>query len=161
MGCGCFGVKGLWDCCMFGMGGRFRLPSKGRLKETVAAPVVPCGCCAVGSAPAHTAAVWLSVWAAGITGGPFTPAQTAVCSPSPSALVRSELSAPSFLFLSFTSSPPVAYMPGCYLPQSFVSPICLSVFLSLPPSPPFIYFFCLQPSLFFPFCLSTRTETQT
>lgn len=60
-----------------------RLPSKGRLEETVAAPVVPCGFCVVGLAPAHTAAVWLSVWAAGITGRPFTPAQTSVCSPSP------------------------------------------------------------------------------
>jgi len=42
-----------------------RLPSKGRLEETVAAPVVPCGFCVVGLAPAHTAAVWLSVWATG------------------------------------------------------------------------------------------------
>lgn len=59
-----------------------RLPSKGRMTETVAAPVVRCSCCVVGLAPAHTAAVWLSVWTAGITGKPFTLARAAVCSPS-------------------------------------------------------------------------------
>ncbi len=110
-----------------------RLPSKGRLRETVAAPVVPCGCCVVGLAPAHTAAVWLSVWAAGITGRPFTPAQTAVCSPRPSTLVQlCELSAPSFLFLSFTSSaypPTVACMSDWYLPHFIPCIPNLSVFL--------------------------------
>lgn len=118
-----------------------RPPSKGRLKETVAAPVVPCGGCVLGLAPAHTAAVWLSVWAAGITGRPFTPALTAVCSPSPSTLVHSVLSAIiSFpVFYIPCLYPLVAFMPDCY--QS----ICLSVFLSLPL--PLIYLFSLQHSL--------------
>lgn len=156
MGCGCFGVRGLWGRCMFGMGGCSRQPSKGRLKETVAAPVVPCGCCVVGLAPAHTAAVWLSVWAAGITGRPFTPAQTAVCSPSPSTLVHSELSAPSFLFLSFTSSPPVAYMPECYLQSTILCIPNLSVCVSVSPSLSSFFFLSPASSFFFAFQLAQK-----
>lgn len=113
--------------------------SKGRLKERVAAPVVPCGCCVVGLAPARTAAVWMSVWAAGITGKPFTPAPSAVCSPSPSTLV---LSAPSFLFLCFFY-PPCSLCQDCFI-------LCI-VSLSV--------FFCLSPTI--SFCLSARTEKQT
>lgn len=61
-----------------------------------AAPVVPCGRCVVGSAPAHTAAaVWLSVWAT----VNHSAAQTDACSPSP--LIHSALFALSFLLLSF------------------------------------------------------------
>lgn len=129
---------------------------KGRLRETVAAPVVPCGCCVVGLAPAHTAAVWLSVWAARITGRPFTPAPTAVCSPCPSMLVQlSELSAPSFLFLSFTSS---AY-PLCSPYVRFIS-ATLYLFVSL-------YLVCvfvfshLLPSLFaFPLTQRNKRKQQ-
>lgn len=96
----------------------------------MAAPVVPCGCCVVGLAPARTAAVWMSVWAAGITGKPFTPAPSAVCSPSPSTLV---LSAPSFLFLCFFFTPPVVYARTA---SSFALLACLS------------FSVCHQPSLF-------------
>lgn len=94
----------------------------------MAAPVVPCGCCVVGLAPARTAAVWMSVWAAGITGKPFTPAPSAVCSPSPSTLV---LSAPSFLFLCFLP-PPCSLCQDCFI-------LCI-VSLS--------FSVCHQPSLF-------------
>lgn len=87
--------------------------------------------------------VWLSVWA---TGKPFTAAQTAACSPSPSVLVRSALSAPSFLSLSFY----ILCRSLCSLHArvtlshtlSFVHSICLSVFLSphlLLPLAPFYF----------------------
>lgn len=135
-----------------------RLPSKGRTKETVAAPVVSCSCCVVGLAPARTAAVWLSVWTAGITGKPFTLAQAAVCSPSPSELIHSEISALSFLFLLFASS---AYPHSPYarlLSATFhplYAPVCLSVFLS--PLHPSSFYFFLSPTI--SFCLLTHTNT--
>ena len=125
----------------------------------MAAPVVPCGCCVAGLAPARTAAVWLSVWAAGITGRPFTPAQTAVCSPSPSTLTHSALAAPSFIFLSFTSSayPPLAYIT---LPSAtLLSFTCLCVWLCFWISLASLYFFfflffCVCPHQ--PFLLASR-----
>lgn len=131
-----------------------RLPSKGRLKETVAAPVVPCGCCVVGLAPAHAAAVWLSVWAAGITGRPFTHAQTAVCSPSPSTLVHSVSSLlHHFWFCLFQPLP----VPSCSLCVRLLSAtlyplyprsVCLCFCLSLSASPSSsFHFFRLQPPL--------------
>lgn len=168
-GCGCFffGVRRLWECCMFGDGAGVKTPrskkKKGRLKETVAAPVVPCGCCAAGLAPAHTAAVWLSVWAAGITGRPFTPAQTAVCSPSPSALVHSASSI-------ISSSASLHRGEDFYLPHFILCTPNLSVCLCSHLSPPFPssssfnFMLFLSPaislSLFF-FCLSAHSETQT
>lgn len=119
---------------MFGDGVGVKTPrskkKKGRLKETVAAPVVPCGCCAAGLAPAHTAAVWLSVWAAGITGRPFTPAQTAVCSPSPSALVHSASSI-------ISSSASLHHGEDFYLPHFILCTPNLSVCLCSHLSPPF------------------------
>lgn len=123
-----------------------RLPFKGRTKETVAAPVVRCSCCVVGLAPARTAAVWLSVWTAGITGKPFTLAQAAVCSPSPSVLIHSEISALSFLFLLFASSAyrPVVHTPDCYLPLFILcipQSVCLC-FCPLSTHPP-LTSFCL------------------
>lgn len=56
---------------------------------------------------------------AGITGRPFTPAQTAVCSPSPSTPVRAALSAQSFPFLSL--SVPCC----CRLPSTTLHPLYL------------------------------------
>lgn len=152
---------------MFGDGAGVKTPrskkKKGRLKETVAAPVVPCGCCAAGLAPAHTAAVWLSVWAAGITGRPFTPAQTAVCSPSPSALVHSASSI-------ISSSASLHHGEDFYLPHFILCTPNLSVCLCSHLSPPFPssssfnFMLFLSPaislSLFF-FCLSAHSETQT
>lgn len=131
------------------------VPSKRRQKGAVAAPVVPCGCCVVGLAPAHTAAVWLSVWAARITGRPFTPALSAA--PLPQRLFTPQAPCsivPFSVFCNSLPSSPVAYTPDCYLPH-FISPICLSVFLSLPypPLPPSISCF---PSI--SFCLSTHTN---
>lgn len=116
-----------------------RLISKGRLKKTVAAPVVLCGCCVLGLAPAHTAAVWLSVWAAGITGRPFTPALSAAPLPQRSFTLCSLL---SFLFLSFTWVTLPISLP-CSLHARLLSanlPVCVSV----SPSPPlFIHFLSL------------------
>ena len=130
------------------------------LKETVAAPVVPCGCCAAGLAPAHTAAVWLSVWAAGITGRPFTPAQTAVCSPSPSALVHSASSI-------ISSSASLHHGEDFYLPHFIVCTPNLSVCLCSHLFPPHISYFSLQPSLslslsffFFAFQLTRKHKQQ-
>lgn len=152
---------------MFGDGAGVKTPrskkKKGRLKETVAAPVVPCGCCAAGLAPAHTAAVWLSVWAAGITGRPFTPAQTAVCSPSPSALVHSASSI-------ISSSASLHRGEDFYLPHFILCTPNLSVCLCSHLSPPLsllllfqFYAFSLSSHLFlsFFFCLSAHSETQT
>lgn len=152
---------------MFGDGAGVKTPrskkKKGRLKETVAAPVVPCGCCAAGLAPAHTAAVWLSVWAAGITGRPFTPAQTAVCSPSPSALVHSASSI-------ISSSASLHRGEDFYLPHFILCTPNLSVCLCSHLSPPLsllllfqFYAFSLSShlSLSFFFCLSAHSETQT
>lgn len=154
---------------MFGDGAGVKTPrskkKKGRLKETVAAPVVPCGCCAAGLAPAHTAAVWLSVWAAGITGRPFTPAQTAVCSPSPSALVHSASSI-------ISSSASLHRGGDFYLPHFILCTpnlsVCLCSHLSPPPFPPpplsILCFFSLQPSLslsfFFAFQLTQKHKQQ-
>lgn len=108
-----------------------RLP-KMDLKGPAAAPVVLAVCCVVGSAPARTAAVWLSVWA---TGTPFTPAQTAVCSPSlPFCTI--------IFFFFFTFSP---YMPDSSLPD-FI-PCILS--LSPPSFAFFLTFLHLQPFFFF------------
>lgn len=78
------------------------VPSKGRLEGAVAAPVVPRGCCVAGLAPAHTAAVWLSVCEAGITGRPFTRSACYLQPFSLSACSLCELSAPSFHSLPST-----------------------------------------------------------
>lgn len=152
---------------MFGDGAGVKTPrskkKKGRLKETVAAPVVPCGCCAAGLAPAHTAAVWLSVWAAGITGRPFTPAQTAVCSPSPSALVHSASSI-------ISSSASLHHGEDFYLPHFILCTPNLSVCLCSHLSPPrsllllfqfYVFSLSSHLSLSFFFCLSAHSETQT
>lgn len=135
---------------MFGDGAGVKTPrskkKKGRLKETVAAPVVPCGCCAAGLAPAHTAAVWLSVWAAGITGRPFTPAQTAVCSPSPSALVHSASSI-------ISSSASLHHGKDFYLPHFILCTPNLSVCLCSHLSPPLSLLLLFQ---FYVFSLSSH-----
>lgn len=135
---------------MFGDGAGVKTPrskkKKGRLKETVAAPVVPCGCCAAGLAPAHTAAVWLSVWAAGITGRPFTPAQTAVCSPSPSALVHSASSI-------ISSSASLHHGEDFYLPHFILCTPNLSVCLCSHLSPPLSLLLLFQ---FYVFSLSSH-----
>lgn len=69
---------------------------------------------------------------AGITGRPFTPAQTAVCSPSPSTPVRAALSAQSFPFLSLV-------VVDCHLPHFtlciFDLAACVSVSVSSPTVP--------------------------
>lgn len=130
----------------------------------MAAPVVPCGCCAAGLAPAHTAAVWLSVWAAGITGRPFTPAQTAVCSPSPSALVHSASSI-------ISSSASLHHGEDFYLPHFILCTPNLSVCLCSHLSPPLsllllfqFYAFSLSShlslSLFFAFQLTQKHKQQ-
>lgn len=148
-----FGVRRLFGIAVcLGWAG-VRLPSKGRLKETVAAPVVPCGCCVVGLAPAHTAAVWLSVWAAGITGRPFTPAQTAVCSPSPSTLVHSASSPLHHFFFCLyilclsTLCSLYARMLSATLYPFYPQCVCLCFCLSLSSSLPSFVFYCLQLSL--------------
>lgn len=154
---------------MFGDGAGVKTPrskkKKGRLKETVAAPVVPCGCCAAGLAPAHTAAVWLSVWAAGITGRPFTPAQTAVCSPSPSALVHSASSI-------ISSSASLHHGEDFYLPHFILCTpnlsVCLCSHLSPPPVPSsssFNFMLFLSPAIslslfFFAFQLTQKHKQQ-
>lgn len=130
----------------------------------MAAPVVPCGCCAAGLAPAHTAAVWLSVWAAGITGRPFTPAQTAVCSPSPSALVH-----PASSIISSSAS--LHRGEDFYLPHFILCTPNLSVCLCSHLSPPLsllllfqFYAFSLSShlslSLFFAFQLTQKHKQQ-
>lgn len=156
---------------MFGDGAGVKTPrskkKKGRLKETVAAPVVPCGCCAAGLAPAHTAAVWLSVWAAGITGRPFTPAQTAVCSPSPSALVHSASSI-------ISSSASLHHGEDFYLPHFILCTpnlsVCLCSHLSPPPFPSsssFNFMLFLSPaislslSFFLPFSSLRNTNSSS
>lgn len=157
-GCGCYRAFGVAVCLGWAA---VRRTSKGRPRETVAAPVVPCRCCLVGLAPARTAAVWLSVWAARITGKPFTPPQTAVCSPSPSTLIHSALSPSSFLLLSFyipCQSPcSLQYISDCYLPHFILCIPNPSVSPSPPPPCSFHFFFPLQPTLFF----FQHTETQT
>lgn len=124
------GVLYVWD-------GRVLMPSDGRLRGVVAAPVVPRGCCVLGLAPARTAAVWLSVWTAGVTGRPFTPALTAICSPSPSMLVHSAGSrlhhSCAILWISLCSQYTRLLSATLYplYPQSLCLFFCLSV-LSLP-----------------------------
>lgn len=145
---------------LYVLDGRVSVPSKWRLKGAVAAPVVPCGCCVVGLAPAHTAAVWLSVWAAGITGRPFTPAQTAICSPSPSMLVHSASSLlhhSIFCLLQFSAFPPCSRytrLLSATLYPLYPQSVCLSFCLSLTSSPLllllFIYFLFPQ-HLFLPY----------
>lgn len=140
------------------------VPSKGRLEGAVAAPVVPRGCCVAGLAPAHTAAVWLSVCEAGITGRPFTPAQPAICSPSPSVLAHSASSLLHHSILCLQPSlavPPAAYMPHCSAKLCPLHPqIC-----PLLTSSPTCFFYCTLYHHPFYFQggggLSTPTETQT
>lgn len=142
---------------LFVLDGRVLVPSKWRLKGAVAAPVVPCGCCVVGLAPAHTAAVWLSVWAAGITGRPFTPAQTAICSPTPSMLVHSAsalLHHSIFCLLQFSAFPPCSRytrLLSATLYPLYLQSACLSFCLSLTSSPScsfYLFIFVSPPSLF-------------
>lgn len=146
--------------CLWWVGAR-RL-SKWELKESAAAPVVPCGCCVLGLAPAHTAAVWLSVWAAGITGRPFTPAQTVCLQPislNARSLRSSALSIVSLYFLPFFYPlllPCSLYSRLLSATLLFVSPN-LSVFLS-PTHNLLLLFLSLQPSPF-PFQLTQKTQT--
>lgn len=150
---------------LYVLDGRVSVPSKWRLKGAVAAPVVPCGCCVVGLAPAHTAAVWLSVWAAGITGRPFTPAQTAICSPSPSMLVHSAnslLHHSIFCLLQFSAFPSCSRytrLLSATLYPLYPQSVCLSFCLSLTSSCSFYFFFVCFPTI--SFCLTTHKETQT
>lgn len=109
---GVFSVRRCWECWMV-------------------APVVACSCCVVGLAPAHTAAVWLSVWAAGVTGRPFTPARTAISSPSPSVLVHFA-SSPLHHFCFFLTI--LCLSP--YLPHIILYILHMSVHLSLTTSLP-------------------------
>lgn len=155
-------------CCEDALGGlyvwdgRVLMPSEGRVRGVVAAPVVPRGCCVLGLAPARTAAVWLSVWTAGVTGRPFTPALTAICSPSPSMLVHSaspRLHHSNFCLVQFSGFPSVANTPDCYLPHFILCipslSVCLSVSPSLPsPLAPYIFLFV------FPTSLSSFQHTQ-
>lgn len=139
------------------------MPSDGRLRGVVAAPVVPRGCCVLGLAPARTAAVWLSVWTAGVTGRPFTPALTAICSPSPSMLVHSAGSrlhhSCAILWISLCSQYTRLLSATLYplYPQSLCLFFCLSV-LSLPH---FLRLLLLTFFLFvFPTFLSAFQRTQ-
>lgn len=111
---GVFGVRRCWEYWMV-------------------APVVACSCC-VGLAPAHAAAVWLSVWAAGVTGRPFTPARTAIRSPSPSVLAHSASSPLHHFCLFLNNSLPLPISTTRY---PFYPP---SVCPSLPHHLPSIFF---------------------
>lgn len=77
--------------------------------------------------------------AAGITGRPFTPAQTAIRSPSPSVLLHS-LSPPSFLSYGSHLTPPPLCARLLYHTLSFTSPFCLSVCLCLASTLPLPFF---------------------
>lgn len=119
------------------------------------APVVGCGSCAAGSAPARAAAVWLSVWGSGDNREAIHTRPDRHRSPSPSVLLH-QLSPPTVL----TSHPPPrpARQIAVDHTLSFTSPICLSVFLSQSGlHPPTSLFLVLPASL----CLPPHTETKT
>lgn len=89
--------------------------------------------------------------AAGITGRPFTPAQTAIRSPSPSPALSSIIP-----LLRFSPNPPC--VPDCRRPHFILyihQPLCLSVCASASVWPPPFPF----PSFWL--CLPPPTETQT
>lgn len=144
----CLGWAGVEDCLPKGRAGR----NSG------------CTCCSLRllcggvSTCSHGCCVAVCVGQRGITGRPFTPSSDCCLQPlSLNAHSLFLLSAPSFLFLSFTSSayPPVAYMPDYYLPHfilcipQFVCLYCLSL-----SSFSFFFFFksfCVSSHLFLHF----------
>lgn len=98
------------------------------------APVVGCGSCAAGSAPARAAAVWLSVWGSGDNREAIHTRPDRHRSPSPSALLH-QLSPPSFLSNTSDLTPP-SCLPDCRQPHFILYIPTLSVCLSVPVWPP-------------------------
>lgn len=102
-------------------------PPRWRVAERgcMVAPVVGCGSCAAGSAPARAAAVWLSVWGSGDNREAIHTRPDRHRSPSPSALLH-QLSPPSFLSNSSDLTPP-SCLPDCRLPHFILYIPALSV----------------------------------